>query len=311
MWSISIIQILIAFMLDLLLGDPRKLPHIVRWIGTWSQKLELGLCRVLPRTIASGVLYWILMCLTVLGVYAGVYLALRLLGHWWVWGFEIIILYQTITAMDLTHHIRRVLQPLTAGDLPTARRELSMIVGRDTDQLDENEISRASIECVAESTHDGFVGPLCCALIGGVPAALIYRTTNTLDSMVGHRTPDYEKFGKASARMDDVLNILPARLTAALYYICRPVASVKRISEDARQHASPNAGWSEAMLAYVMNVRLGGCNFYDGEEYPGPVFNKQGRRPTSVDIFLSLRYFWIVICLSVLLCLGIKWLMEY
>ncbi|MEM9399709.1 MAG: adenosylcobinamide-phosphate synthase CbiB [Verrucomicrobiota bacterium] len=311
MWSISITQIIIAFLMDLILGDPRKFPHIVRGIGTLSQKLERGVCWLLPRTIASGLIYWLLLCTIVLGVYGLVYFSLNLLGSWWIWGLEIIILYQTITAMDLTHHIRRVVQPLAAGNMQEARKQLSMIVGRDTEQLDEKEISRASIECVAESTHDGFVAPLFWAIIGGVPAALIYRTTNTLDSMVGHRTPEYEKFGKASARMDDLFNIIPARLTAFLYYLCRPFVSLKRISIDARKHDSPNAGWSEATLAYVMDVQLGGCNFYDGEKHTGPIFNKDGRKPLSVDVTLSLRYYWRVIVMTVFLLLSIKWLMEY
>ena len=179
---------------------------------------------------------------------------------------------------------KRSCNALVCSDLDAARRRLSYIVGRDTQTLDESEISRATIESVAESLVDGIVAPLFWAVIGGAPGALIYRTANTLDSMVGHRTPAYEKFGKLSARIDDLLNWVPARMCALMICLFRIPGSWRKVGREAAAHASPNAGWPEAAMAYALGVRLGGTNYYDGEPVQGPIFNGSGRAAGVSDI---------------------------
>jgi adenosylcobinamide-phosphate synthase len=140
------------------------------------------------------------------------------------------------------------------------------------------------------------VAPLFWSVIGGAPGALIYRTANTLDSIIGHRTEAYEKLGKTSARIDDLLNWLPARICALVLCLFRSPASWATVRREAVQHASPNAGWPEAALAYALGVRLGGCNFYDGECIELPVFNASGRVAAVADIRTSLTWMWWVVC---------------
>ena len=190
---------------------------------------------------------------------------------------ETLVIYQAIAAMDLSRHVKAIIVPLANGNLAAARSRLAWIVGRDTEALSESEISRAAIESVAESTTDAVIGPLFWTFVAGAPGALLYRTANTLDSMVGHRTDAYEKFGKASARIDDVLNWLPARICAGAFCVFRSAVRWKTIRREAAAHASPNAGWGEAAMAYAIGVRLGGDNFYDGQCVHGPVFNASGR----------------------------------
>jgi adenosylcobinamide-phosphate synthase len=181
-----------------------------------------------------------------------------------------------------------------AGDLEAARFQLSRIVGRDTAGLDASEVSRATLETVAESTTDGVLAPLFWAAVGGPAAALLYRTANTLDSMVGHRDARYERFGKCSALADDVLSFVPARLCALLSLLTRGPQHAVAVVREAGLHASPNAGWSEAAAAWALRVRLGGTNHYDGIPQRGPVFNPGGTAPQANDVKRILLWFWTV-----------------
>jgi adenosylcobinamide-phosphate synthase len=185
-----------------------------------------------------------------------------------------------------------VYQPLVAGNLAEARNRLAWIVGRDTETLSEPEISRAAIESVAESLTDAIVAPLFWSVIAGGLGALIYRTANTLDSIVGHRTDVYEKFGKASARIDDLLNWVPARICAIFLCLFHSARRWRAICQEAASSASPNAGWSEAAMAYALGVRLGGDNHYDGLCVRGPVFNPSARAADPMDIARSLKCMW-------------------
>jgi adenosylcobinamide-phosphate synthase len=170
-----------------------------------------------------------------------------------------------------------VLTALRSDALDIARDRLSRIVGRDTRSLEPSEIFRAVIETVAESTSDGIIAPLLYLAIGGVPIAMAYKAVNTLDSMIGHPEPPYEWFGTFSARLDDVANYVPARITAALIAVAplivggHPWQAIKTWRADGRLHASPNAGQVEATMAGVLGVQLGGSNFYDGVEVHRPL----------------------------------------
>ncbi|MGH9306206.1 MAG: adenosylcobinamide-phosphate synthase CbiB [Acidimicrobiales bacterium] len=175
--------------------------------------------------------------------------------------------YVVTARRDLAEEASGIASALRAGDADRARAALPALVGRDADGLDEKEIARAVVESVAESTVDGIVAPLVYAVLGGVPGALVYRAINTMDSMVGHRSDRYANYGWASARLDDVVNWLPARLSVALVALARPgsaVEVVKVVRRDAPRHPSPNAGRPEAAFAAALGVRLGGSNSYDG-----------------------------------------------
>jgi adenosylcobinamide-phosphate synthase len=295
MWLHNPSQILAAITIDLVIGDPRGWPHIARCAGALSTVYESCLTRYFPRSILLGLLFWLLVVGTMVAGYLVVHLICSLVSPMATYLFDIFVIYQAVAAKDLHKHAKTVMQALLSGDLRAARTRLSYIVGRDTRDLDAPEISRATIESVAESLVDGIVAPLFWAIIGGASGALIYRTANTLDSMVGHRTPAYEKFGKATARIDDLLNWVPARLCALMICLFRVPASWPRVRREAAAHASPNAGWPEAAMAYALGVRLGGTNFYDGVPVQGPIFNLSGRAAAISDIRSSLTQIWWVL----------------
>ena len=295
MWLLNPSQIVAAIVIDLLIGDPHGWPHEARFAGVLSTVYERWLARHFSRSIQLGVFFWLLVVGTMVAGYAVIHVVCSLINSVASYVFDVFIVYQAIAARDLHRHAKSILQALVSGDLSAARKQLSYIVGRDTKHLDASEISRATIESVSESLVDGIIAPLFWAVIGGAPGALIYRTANTLDSMVGHRTPAYEKFGKASARIDDLLNWAPARLCALMICLFRHPASWSKVRGEAAVHASPNAGWPEAAMAYALGVRLGGTNYYDGEPVEGPVFNASGRTAVISDIKNSLTRIWWVV----------------
>jgi adenosylcobinamide-phosphate synthase len=296
MWLLNPSQIVAAIIVDLIIGDPHGWPHQARFAGVLSTVYERWLTRYFSRSVRSGLLFWFLVVGTMVAGYVIIRVICSLINPIASYAFDVFIIYQAIATRDLHQHAEMVLQALVSGDLGAARKCLSCIVGRDTQDLDASEISRATIESVSESLVDGIVAPLFWAVIGGAAGALIYRTANTLDSMVGHRTPAYEKFGKPSARIDDLLNWAPARLCALMISLFRVPASWPKVQREAGAHASPNAGWPEAAMAYGLGVRLGGTNYYDGEAIEGPLFNASGRVAGISDIKRSLmRIWWVVV----------------
>lgn len=255
--SVTPLELVAGVALDLALGDPRWLPHPVRALGWWIARQE----GFLPRTTGGGVA---LLLITVATASLVVWLTLPWLTIVWIW------LLLALRSLDL--EATRVLRDLERGDLAAARASLAMIVGRDTEALDEHEILRAAIETMAENLSDAVVAPLFYLLLGGPVAMAAYKAVNTLDSMVGHRNDRYREFGRASARMDDLLNFVPARLTAALVWLYAAITgnnvrrSISVTLRDAAKQPSPNSGYPEAAVAGALGVRLGGLNFYHGVE---------------------------------------------
>lgn len=264
-------QILGAVVLDLLLGDPRWLPHPARGIGRMAAWLETRARRSIPNPLSAGAVAWILVIGTASvlawGLQAGCAHLHPLLGD--IAGMWII--YTTLAARDLARHSYAVYSALIAGDLPLARQKVALIVGRDTACLDEPEIVRATVETVAESTLDGVIAPLFYAFIFGPVGAMAYRAVNTLDSMWGHKDSRYLLYGRMAARIDDFVNWIPARLTgpcmASVAWILGLNGSDawRILLRDARKHPSPNSGFPEAAMAGALGVRVGGANYYEGE----------------------------------------------
>lgn len=270
-------QILAAVALDLVLGDPRWLPHPVKGIYRLALAMEWLTRRAIPWPRAAGIVTAVAVVAAAGGAAWGL-IALAGLAHPWAAdAASIILIYTAIAARDMIGHSAAVFRPLAAGNLDEARRRVAMIVGRDTAGLDEAGVARAAVESVAESTVDGVTAPLFWALVAGPVGAVAYRAINTLDSLFGHKTERYLKFGWASARIDDVANFLPARLTAPLVAAAalvlgrRPWHALVVLARDGRKHESPNAGLTEAAMAGALGVQLGGCNTYDGQPHDGPV----------------------------------------
>lgn len=301
-----------AFVLDLLLGDPRWFPHPVRLIG-WSAKgLEWLLVRLLGRNRFSGIAFTILI---VGGSYGAVWALLWAADRWdhrAALGLSTVLLYTCLAARDLDVESTRVYRDLARGDLEASRKSLSMIVGRDTTRLDEAEVTRAAVETVAENTVDGVISPLFFAILGGAPLAMAFKAASTLDSMVGHRTPRYLQFGWASARLDDVLNFIPARLARLFYplsslFVGLSATNCWRIAwRDGQKSPSPNAGISEAAVAGALGVRLGGVNFYEGIELFRPHLGDPTRPLDRRDIRRAVYLMYATEILMLAFLLGIR-----
>ncbi|MGH1373002.1 adenosylcobinamide-phosphate synthase CbiB [Planktotalea sp.] len=207
---------------------------------------------------------------------------------------QIIIAAMLLAQKSLTQHVAKVATALRQST-EQGRSEVAMIVGRDTAEMDDPAIARSAIESAAENLSDGVIAPAFWFLIGGLPALLLYKVTNTADSMIGYRTPRYEAFGWAAARFDDLLNLIPARLTALIIMLAYAQAPKWRsIVSEARMHRSPNAGWPEAAMARALGVALSGPRSYDGVMRDFPFVNETGRKSLSAtDIDAAVRALWV------------------
>lgn len=266
------LQIAAALALDLALGDPRWNWHPVRLIGRFTAWTEGVTRRMFASPRVAGyitVVVTIGACVAAtLGMVNGAYTIAPWLGD----TVSVIILYTTLSARDLARHAMEVYRALAEGDLDGARRGVSMLVGRDTQRLDEAGVARAATESVAENTVDGVTAPLFYAALAGPAGAVAYKAVNTMDSMFGHKNEKYEQFGWAPARLDDAANYVPARITFVVISLCAGLLgmsvtrSVSTAIRDGRKHRSPNSGLPEAAFAGALGVRLGGVSHYGGRE---------------------------------------------
>lgn len=269
-------QIWIALAIDLLVGDPRWLPHPVRLIGNLALRLEAPM----RQRFASAKTAGLVAALTVIGGTAiaawGCLAVAGRIAPWLAHVVAVAMLYTTFAAKDLERHGKSVSAALARGNLPLARQRVALIVGRDTELLDENGVMRAAVESVAENTVDGVIAPLFFAFLGGPVAAMAYKAASTLDSTFGYRNERYLQFGWTSARIDDGANYLPARVSAWLMALAawvlkeNPRGSVRTAWRDGGKHSSPNAGIAEASMAGALGIQLGGPVYRSGrlEETP-------------------------------------------
>jgi adenosylcobinamide-phosphate synthase len=306
-----------AIAVDWIVGDPRSIPHPVIWIGRLIKRLE----RLLYRAeLASGSMRMRGVGLTLVTVSAA-FLAMWLLVwvadriHPWLgYAASVWFMSTTMAVKGLKDAAMDVYRPLVAGQLDEARVKVGYIVGRDTAQLDEAEVSRAAVETVAENTVDAFVSPALFAVLGGAPLAMLYRTANTLDSMVGYKNDRYRYFGWASARLDDVLNWVPARLTGLLLAVVALVlggwrsaaSAVRAMVTFAHLHPSPNSGIPESAVAGALGIQLGGRNMYGGMVSERARMGWPLRPLRADDIKQCVRYLYGVSLLAagVLVCLA-------
>jgi adenosylcobinamide-phosphate synthase len=279
-----------AFLLDLIFGDPRPLPHPVRWMGRAIEFFEPYFRNFPARRRLSGALFCtFLVALT--GISAVVLLLIAQWIHPWLkTGLEIILIYFCISARSLEDAALEIHAYLRQSKVADARRNVALIVGRDVTRYDEAGISRAVVETVSENLVDGVISPLFFAAIGGAPLALVYKMVNTLDSMVGYKNESYIDFGRASARLDDVLNFFPARFSIIIIALAthllsgRGRHSLKTALVEGANHSSPNAGYPEAAFAGALAVKLNGPNYYDGKLVEKPYLGVRFGKTRIVDI---------------------------
>lgn len=295
---IHAIYIFIAYLVDLVVGDPRFLPHPVVIIGKFISFFEKLIRKVFPKEKLLKKAGILLPLIIVGGTYLVVFLLIYGAGfihEWLAIALEIWLISTTIAVKGLGEAGMEVYRHLKNNNLGEARKSLGMIVGRDTDHLDESEISRGTIETVAENIVDAIISPLFFAVIGGAPLAMAYRAVNTLDSMVGYKNEKYLNLGWASARLDDVANFIPARLTAIvlLFAVWMKAFNVKNtfimILRDARKHPSPNSGFTEAGVAGALGIQLGGLNYYGGIASNRAKMGEPTRKINADDIINTIR----------------------
>ena len=291
-------MILIAILIDAALSWPApvyaRIGHPVTWIGALISALERRLNTGRYRKAKGGI-----VAVVVIGITTFIALTATLIidkigsNPAQIYLLNGILAWPFIATRSMYDHVRAVVIPLAAGDLDAARHAVSMIVGRDPSALETHGVARAAIESLAENTSDGIVAPVFWGLIAGLPGIAAYKAINTLDSMIGHRTPRYNEFGWASAKIDDVVNLIPARLTGLLFALSttRVIPAIKCMGKDARHHRSPNAGWPEAAMAGALDIRLSGPRSYEGRITPERWVNGESPDPTAVDLTRGLHLY--------------------
>ena len=305
-----------GFILDLMIGDPRWLYHPVCLIGNLIAFLEKILRKIFPKTdkgeLAAGTVEVILVCLLSGGI---PFLILHILYGISVWaGFalETFWCYQIFAARCLVSESGKVYERLKEKDLPGSRKAVSMIVGRDTENLSFEGVTKAAVETVAENTSDGVTAPLLYLLLGGAPLGFLYKAVNTMDSMLGYKNETYLYFGRIPAKMDDLFNYIPARLTAWFMVLASFLTGLngknawKIYRRDCRKHASPNSAQSEAVCAGALDVQLAGDAVYFGKIHKKEFIGDPFRKIEAEDIPRAGRLMYVTTVLMLLVFGGIK-----
>ena len=275
-----VLALTLAVLLDLLLGDPLWLPHPVRWMGRAIDRLEPRFRALYRSPLVAGALMaaglvagvWV-VCFLLVALAASLHPAAGII-------VQTLLIYTCISARSLADAALAVGKALSDAGLAAGRKAVSMIVGRETDNLDETGVIRAAVETVAENLVDGFISPMFFAVLGGAPLAMAYKMINTLDSMIGYKNERYLLFGRCAARLDDAANYVPARLSVLFIALAAQLSNgngrsaVASAWKDGRAHASPNAGYPEAAFAGALELWMGGPNVYHGKRVDKPVIGQ-------------------------------------
>ncbi|MBE6908494.1 MAG: cobalamin biosynthesis protein CobD [Ruminococcaceae bacterium] len=305
-----------GYALDLIFGDPAWLPHPVVWMGRYIDRYERTARPRLPASPEGERLGGALLALSLPALTLGVSLGACRMARRVHWSAELALqtlwCAQSLAAKGLATESGRVYRALEADDLEAARKAVARIVGRDTERLDAEGVAKAAVETVAENFSDGVAAPMLCMFLGGAPAALLYKSINTMDSMVGYRSEKYLHFGAAAAKLDDAANYLPSRV-AALFFIAaaaltgQDAKGAYRIwRRDARLHLSPNAGQTEAACAGALGVCLGGDAWYFGEKHEKASLGDERRGVVPEDILRANRMMYCAGALLFSVCAALR-----
>ena len=272
MWSLY--ALILGFFLDLLIGDPHGFPHPVVLIGKLIDVTEKGMRKIFPKTVRgenfAGAAIWLIVVIVSTALPTLLLWLAYGVSRWLGLALETIMCAQILATKSLRQESMKVYQALQTGDLEKARHAVSMIVGRDTQRLDEAGVARAAVETVAENTSDGIIAPMLFLAIGGAPLGLFYKAVNTMDSMLGYVEMPYKNVGLVPAKMDDLFNFLPARISALLMLAAGALLGMdgkngwKIFKRDRYNHASPNSAQTESVCAGLLGLRLAGDAWYHG-----------------------------------------------
>ena len=301
---IFFIKIWIAYVLDLIFGDPQNVVHPVQVIGKIISTGEKVLLRKKYKFLAGAVLNIFTVSIT----YTSMYLISRSVKiSVFFMIIEIYLMYTIFSINSLAREGNRVYRILKEGDIEKARKDLSYLVSRDTEMMDEKMIIRSTMETISENTVDGIVAPMFYMFLGGMPLAMAYKAINTLDSMVGYKNEKYMDFGKFSAKVDDAVNFIPARITGILIVLASMILgynyknSLKIFIRDRKNHSSPNSAHSEASVAGALGVQFGGKVSYFGKEINKPTIGDKIKDFELEDIRKNIRIMYVTSFLSLVM----------
>ena len=316
----SLMALVLGFIIDLILGDPHSIPHPVVLIGKLISALEKKLRAACAQTPegerGAGLVLWITVALVSFLVPFAILRLLGLVSPWLRLIAETIMCWQILATKSLRVESMKVYTALETGTLEEARYAVSMIVGRDTQRLDDAGVTRAAVETVAENCSDGVVAPLLFLAFGGAPLGFLYKAVNTMDSMVGYVEPPYTHFGTIPAKLDDVFNYLPARISALLMLLAGGILGMdmKRgwriFRRDRYKHASPNSAQTESVCAGLLGLRLAGDAWYHGELHKKEYIGDETREIVHADIPLACRLMTATAVLAWLLSCGIRYIVT-
>ena len=311
--KLSFLALVIGFCIDLLIGDPHSIPHPVVGIGKLISALEKRLRRLFPKTdrgeIAAGGVLWVLVVVICTAIPAGILYLCHRLSPWLRLTVESIMCWQILATKSLKDESMNVYKALESGDLERSRHAVSMIVGRDTARLDDAGVTRAAVETVAENTSDGVVAPMLFLALGGAPLGFFYKAVNTMDSMLGYVEMPYKNIGLVPAKMDDLANYLPSRLSALLMLAAGVLLGLdgkngwRIFRRDRFNHASPNSAQTESVCAGLLGVRLAGDAWYHGVLHRKKYIGDGTREIAHRDILLACRLLYLTAFLTLLLCM--------
>ncbi len=317
----SLFALILGACIDLIVGDPHSLPHPVVAIGKLISLLERLFRRLCPKTkggeITAGALIWILTAAISAAVSALLLWGAHWLSPWLRLALESVMCWQILAARSLRDESMKVYTALKTGTLEQARYAVSMIVGRDTARLTEQDVARAAVETVAENTSDGVIAPLLFLALGGAPLGFFYKAVNTMDSMLGYVEPPYKNIGCIPAKLDDVFNFLPARLSAFLMLAAGALLGLdvkngwRIFRRDRYQHASPNSAQTESVCAGLLGLRLAGDAWYHGVLHKKPYIGDEVRQIEYEDIPRTCRLMYASAALGLVLFAAIKALLIF
>ena len=314
--TISLVALVMGYILDLIFGDPYWMPHPVRFIGNLISILEKVIRRFMPKTKRGEYIGGIILTVMVVSISMVIPLVIILMAKsintYLALTVETFMCYQILATKSLKVESMKVYDELEKNDLPSARKAVSMIVGRDTKDLTFSGVAKAAVETVAENTSDGIIAPMIFIAIGGAPMGFFYKAINTMDSMVGYKNEKYMNFGRFAAKLDDVVNYLPARISAyemilSSFFLRYDYKNAFKIyKRDRYNHASPNSAQTESVCAGALDVQLAGNAYYFGKLYEKPTIGDNIREINYDDIKKANRLLYCTSFISIVIISVIK-----